>query len=340
MFFPGCQLAASEPEQIEAAYGWLREALQEDVALFLGCCGAPANWAGRDDLLQETLDFIHKTWVEEGEPTLILACSSCKDLFEQQLPQIPLISLWQVLAEHELPATAAAGNGATLAIHDACSSRFDAPLQESVRTIINKLGYTVEELRYNRENTKCCGFGGLVFYANREQQIELAKDRASGSSLDLVVYCAMCKDLFTGEGKRSFHLLELLFAKDPEDYALRSAPLLSERHANRILLKRRLLREVWGEDVADPAPRLPGYTVVLSPEILALMEERLILDSDITDALARALADPGERFYNTEEDCYLISVRKQYVTYWVRYRQVEKTMEVVSVYSHRMDIMG
>ncbi len=68
------------------------------------------------------------------------------------------------------------------------------------------------------------------------------------------------------------------------------------------------------------------------------MDERLILVSDVEDALARAIAEPDERFYNAEEDCYLINVRKQYVTYWVRYTQREKVLTVVGAYSHRMDI--
>jgi len=69
------------------------------------------------------------------------------------------------------------------------------------------------------------------------------------------------------------------------------------------------------------------------------MDERLILLVDVEDALAHALASPDERFYNTEEDSYLISIRKQYVSYWVRYRQTSSTLEVLSVYSHRMEIV-
>ena len=50
LFFPGCQLAASMPGQVTRVYDYLREKLTGGVALMLGCCGAPAHWAGRQEL--------------------------------------------------------------------------------------------------------------------------------------------------------------------------------------------------------------------------------------------------------------------------------------------------
>ena len=340
LFFPGCQLAASEPEHVEAAYKWLRENLPEGVALALGCCGAPADWAGRDDLLREAIDRIHGIWETEGRPTLILACSSCKDVFSRCLPDIPTLPLWQVIAQQGLPKTAVRSNGETVNIHDACSTRHDDKLQESVRRVIGALGYEIEELRYAGEDTKCCGYGGLVFYANREQEGDFAVDRAKESAHDLVVYCAMCKDFFIDAGKRSFHLLDLLFAEDPEEYALRRVPSLSDRQANRAQLRSRLLRAVWNEEEQTPADKLRGHTVSIAPEVLSIMDKRLILVADVEDALSRALDDSGERFYNTVDDCYLISIRKQFVTYWVVYTQDSQSIKVLNAYSHRMDISG
>ena len=341
LFFPGCQLAASEPEHIEAAYEWLRETVSEGVALALGCCGAPADWAARNDLLKETLIEFQEMWEDEGRPTLILACSSCKDVFSRCLPDIPSISLWQLIAEKGVPDTALRGQGKAIGIHDACSTREDAKLHQSVRSIIDALGYEIEELRYSGEDARCCGYGGGVFFAHREQERDFALCQAQDSAHDLVVYCAMCKDLFVDADKRSLHLLDLLFAGDLEEKVLQKMPSLSERQVNRAQLKRRLLRDVWGEDpVPSEAGLLSGYSVHITTELLAIMDERLILVSDVEDALSRALDYPDERFYNTEEDCYLINIRKQYVTYWVRYKEGAGTLEVLSAYSHRMDLVG
>ncbi|MCL1895633.1 MAG: FAD-dependent oxidoreductase [Clostridiales bacterium] len=348
MFFPGCQLAASAPGHVEAAYAWLRGSLQEGVCIALGCCGAPADWAGRDDLLDETISSFRAKWEDEGRPTLILACSSCMDVFSRLLPEIPQEALWHVIAERGLPGSASQAGGKTLSIHDACATRHDAALQADVRSIVSGLGYGIEELRYSGGETKCCGYGGLVFFANREQEGDFAAGRAEESPHDLLVYCAMCKDLFIGAGKRSFHLLDLLFAEDVEAWALKRMPTLSERQANRAELKRRLLRDVFceGAPVSETAqgaatmPGLDGYTVGIAPAILTDMDEKLILDTDVFDALALAAAKPEECFYNKKDGSYLISIHKQYGTYWVRYTLGQKHMEVVGVYSHRMEVLG
>jgi Fe-S oxidoreductase len=337
LFFPGCQLAASEPGHVEAAYAYLRERLPEGVGLMLDCCGAPADWAGRDDLLNEGVAAIQQAWEQSDRPTLILACSSCKDVFARRLAQIPTLTLWQVIAERGLP-RGAVGSERALSVHDACSARRDTQAHESIRALIDGLGYRREELRYSREDARCCGFGGLVFYANREQEEDFAADAAASGDHDLLVYCAMCKDLFAAQGKRCFHILDLLFAPDPEQAALRRMPSLSARRDNRVALKRCLLERVWGQRQGPAPPRLPGYTLEIPPELSQLMEQRLILTADVEDALAQALQDPGACFSNPAKASSLISIRKQFVTYWVEYRVAGTTIEVLSTYSHRMEV--
>jgi NADPH-dependent glutamate synthase beta subunit-like oxidoreductase len=339
LFYPGCQLAASEPEHVEAAYAYLREHLAEDVGLMLGCCGAPADWAGRDDLLDENLDTVRQAWENFERPTFILACSSCRDVFARRLPQISTLTLWQIISTRGLPEGAVSGEGRVLSIHDACSARHDTQAHESVRAIVAELGYRIEEPRYNRQDAQCCGFGGLVFYANREQEEDFAADAAASSDNALLVYCAMCKDLFTQQDKSCHHLLDLIFAPEPQSYALRRMPTLSERRDNRVALKRRLLERFWDERKSPAEPRLPGYRLEIAPELMELMEQRLILVADIADAVAWALQNPGECFYHPENNSFLINIRKQFVTYWVEYRIVDKTVEILSVYSHRMEIV-
>jgi Fe-S oxidoreductase len=356
LFYPGCQLAASAPEHVEEAYAYLRERLPRSCGLMLGCCGAPADWAGRDDLLDESNAAIFSAWERCGRPAFILACSSCKDVFARRLPQIATVSLWQMVAKLGVPEGAVFGDGRVLNVHDACSARHDERTHESIRAIARGLSYEIEELRYSRQDAKCCGFGGLVYYANREQQQDFSVDGAAESPDDLLVYCAMCKGLFTEQGKRCFHILDLLFAANPEEYALKRMSTLSKRRENRAALKRRLLERVWGErpgvagtgergatgadEQLGAAPsRVPGYAIAIPPEVQQKMEERLILQDDVEDALARGLTDAGEGFYHAQKDSLLINIRKQQVTYWVEYAVVGKTMEVRSVYSHRMEVI-
>jgi ferredoxin len=57
LFFPGCQLSASAPRQVEQIYAYLQDKLGDHagMGLMLRCCGAPANWAGRTGLFDEAL---------------------------------------------------------------------------------------------------------------------------------------------------------------------------------------------------------------------------------------------------------------------------------------------
>ena len=73
-----------------------------------------------------------------------------------------------------------------------CTSR-ETKMQDSVRNILSKLNHDVSELKYSKELTKCCGYGGLVYFANRDQAQDFINDRIEESKDDLLVYCAkMC----------------------------------------------------------------------------------------------------------------------------------------------------
>lgn len=337
LFYPGCQLSASAPESVEASYRYLLSHVNEGVGLMLGCCGAPADWAGRQDLMRENVERLKSAWETMGRPTFILACSSCGQAFQNYLPEIPVISLWEIMDRYGLPDSAADGAGQALNIHDACTSRYNEPLQSSIRKIARKLGYEIDELNYSREKTKCCGYGGLVYYANREQAEDFIQSRIGESGDDLLVYCAMCKDLFVSGGKRTYHILDLIFEKDLECAGSRKMPNLSQRQENRTELKRRLLRELWGEESGMEQKRenLPG--LVILPEVWESMEKRYILLEDVEQVISHA-QKTGERFFNPESACYSASLRIGEVTYWVRYREEDGTIRVVGVYSHRMEI--
>ena len=49
LYFPGCQLGASEPNYVLKSYEFLKET-HESTSLLLGCCGVPADWAGNEPL--------------------------------------------------------------------------------------------------------------------------------------------------------------------------------------------------------------------------------------------------------------------------------------------------
>lgn len=335
LFFPGCQLSASCSEYVEKTFGYLVANIKEGVGLLLGCCGAPADWAGRQDLMEETRNKIRDAWLEKGKPTFILACSSCCAVFEKYLPEISYISLWEIFESYGLPESAAKGNGHVLTVHDACATRHNQKIHESLRNIATSLGYELSELKYSKERTKCCGYGGLVYYANREQADDFVADRISESGEDYLVYCAMCKDLFIGGGKKTYHILDLIFGENPEKSAEKKMPKLSERHTNRALLKKRMLKEFWNEDQENALTEMKN--LIIPDEVWNIMEERYILLEDVDKVIKHSL-DTGERFYNPEDRTYLANFRFGDITFWVRYSEENGAIKVHSVYSHRMEV--
>lgn len=335
LFYPGCQLSASYPEYVEKSYQYLLSRIKEGVGIMLGCCGAPADWAGRQDLMERNTKRLRDAWDEMGKPTFILACSSCCGIFEKYLPDIPFVSLWEIFDRYGLPETAKSGNGHVLNVHDACSTRHNKNVQDSLRNIAAKLGYEIQELKYSKEKTKCCGYGGLVYFANREQTKDFVKDRMGESKEDLLVYCAMCKDLFVEGGKNTYHILDLIFGDNLEEAAHKKMPNLSQRHINRAELKKKLLKELWNENPETELNQMEN--LIIPDEVWRMMDDRYILLEDI-EKVIRHSHQSGKRFFNPEDGSYLANQRIENVTYWVNYEEKKDGIHVKSVYSHRMEI--
>ncbi|HWQ09911.1 MAG TPA: FAD-dependent oxidoreductase, partial [Holophaga sp.] len=87
LFFPGCQLGASDPRYVSESYRFLRERWP-DTALTLGCCGAPAEWAGDEEGRTAVMDRIREDWQAFGQPTFVFACPTCRLMFKRHLPEI------------------------------------------------------------------------------------------------------------------------------------------------------------------------------------------------------------------------------------------------------------
>jgi hypothetical protein len=342
-FFPGCQLAGSSPEYVGQVYGYLQDKLG-DVGLMLRCCGAPADWAGRTDLFQSGLADFTAQYRELGSPRLVLACSSCYQVFRTHLPDVRVISLWNLYDEHGLPDSAQTAVSrlqlkpeSAVSIHDPCTTRYESHIQDSVRNILHRLGYQTRELPLSRERTECCSYGGLMWLANRELAQAVVERRIAESHLDYVTYCAVCRDFFAARGKRTLHLLDLIYGQDPDGRATRPSPGYSERHENRARLKRKLLKEVWREDMDGPST-FEAIQLVIADDVRARLEQRLILVEDIQRVIEFA-ERTDSKLLNRQTGHWLAHHRPNAVTYWVEYTLEGDAFVVHNAYSHRMQVV-
>ncbi len=333
MFYPGCQLSGSAPGQVISVYSFLRKKIKDGVGLMLGCCGAQADWAGEKETFAETIQSIKAEWERMGKPKVILGCPTCVMIFKNNMPDISAEFLCSFIDRIGLPEIPPA-ESYTLALHDSCTTRYEREIQDSVRNILRQLGHNIEEFKTSRELTECCGFGGLMQISNKDLAHRVVDRRINESDKDYVTYCAMCRDNFTNRGKKTYHLLDLIFTDETGKIAARPPVGYSQRHENRARLKTTLLREIWGEAVQD---RQAPVKLVISDKLSSLMEDSLIMVSDLQQVVDYA-ERTGNKLQNTVNGHFLASYKPAFVTYWVEYSAGEDGFVVHDAYSHRIVI--
>ncbi|WP_028584780.1 pyridine nucleotide-disulfide oxidoreductase/dicluster-binding protein [Desulfogranum mediterraneum] len=349
LFFPGCQLAGTRPEQTLALYERLRE-LEPETGIWLDCCAAPAHWAGSTTEFAAILEQLETGWSEMGRPRLITACSSCLQIFRQHLPTVPVESAWVVLAAH--PQAATGTPRPALALSDPCTSRDDPQTQAAVRTILARLDQALAPLAMSGEQTECCGFGGLMESANPKLARQVAAARVAQTEAEILTYCAMCRDQLARAGRPVSYLLDLLLPEQALPAA--TAPVtISARRSQRRQLKAELLARYAPQEGPAPAP-WEALKLNISEPVAVMMEERRILEDDLRQLLYLAdqkrlkesidPTDPaktrGSCFIHPESGARIASARLGQVTFWVEYQQEAGVYRIERCWSHRMVIQG
>jgi Fe-S oxidoreductase len=331
LFFPGCQLGASDPRYVTESYRFLRTCWP-DTALTLGCCGAPAEWAGDAASRDEVTAKIRRDWLAFGQPIVVFACPTCKQLLGRHLPEIQGIFLYDLLLEHgTLPSEPAKG---AASVFDPCASRGERSLQRTIRSLAEKNGFTLEPLPMEGRLAQCCSWGGQVSLAHPPYAQHLVRERISAGDLPYIAYCSNCRDIFAKAGKPAWHILDLLFDLNGPD---RGSPTLTKRRRNRMALKRQLLEEGWNERLKREEPSME---LRITPDLRQKLNDAYLLEMDIAAVIehcersGRKILDPV-----TGNFCGHLLIGN--MTHWVEYRPVaEGGFELVNAYAHRMRIEG
>jgi Fe-S oxidoreductase len=344
LYFPSCQLCATSPGEVLSSYRYLREHLDGGVGIMLGCCGAPAHWAGRADLFGESMETIRRMWKEMGKPRVITACSSCQHFFTEHGGGMETVSLWKVLEETGLPSLTGAITGATVMVADPCITRHDRETQDCVRRIVQSIGFSVKEFSSNGEKSECCGYGGLVYNANPGLAKDLiarrvATENEQGDEHDYLAYCAMCRDNFAATGKRTSHLIEHLFpAMAGADPAARGWISWSQRRVNRTKVKQSILLEL-GETGEDGMQTGEDILIEMNHDVRRRIDERRILEDDVRMVINHA-EQTGRKLKNNQNGYYRACHQLENVTFWVDYTPGDSCYTVHNAYCHRMTIVG
>ncbi len=324
-FFPGCQLGASDPRYVSETYSALMKDCP-DTGLLLGCCGAPAYWAGREDLHRVCIDQLKKNWQQMGEPTLLLACPTCKKMLLQFLPEITTEFVYPRLKN-----AAAAGHGQTYSVFDPCSTRHDPMVQNCVRGLLKDRGHMLSPLPIERENALCCGYGGQTMIANPHFTDHVTNHRISQSPNVYVTYCTNCRDVFAAKGKQALHVLDVVFALDD---GWRKPPTWTKRRENREALKRGLQHRLLTEETEMIKPQV---TVAIGEDVMQKLQRDYILKEDI-EIVIEFCERTGCKLIDPKTGHRIGHLNIGYMTFWAEYAKDGEGYILYDAYAHRMKI--
>ncbi|RKD29021.1 FAD-dependent oxidoreductase [Thermohalobacter berrensis] len=214
VFIPGCSLPSYNPEAVGKVLEYLQKKMPGTGAI-LKCCGKPTKALGQVDKFKERYAQLQAEIDRLGAEEIIVACQSCYLTISEYSPNQRVRSLWEVLPEIGLPEEVRGigkDSDIVFAVHDSCSTRDRKEIHDGIRWIINELGYKYEEPPHTKENTRCCGFGGMVVPANPELALRVMKRRTAEVKSDyMVAYCAACRESMVKGGKKALHILDLIF---------------------------------------------------------------------------------------------------------------------------------
>ena len=330
VFFPGCQLGASDPRYVVESYQWILDH-NPDTALWLSCCGVPAIWAGDEDGTKRVVSELKKDWEYMGSPEVIFACPTCKKTFAEYFPEIKGKFLFEWMAETGIvPRRELCGD--SYAVFDPCASRHDLKLQMAVRELSKRAGAQLESLPGEGAEARCCSWGGHVSIANPDYAKKQTALRIEQSQLPYIAYCSNCRDIFSDAGKSCVHILDILF--DLGD-AEQQRPSCTKRRANRRTLKENVLQKFWNEKIS---PNQNKRIHLLIDEALEVkMSHDQILEEDAAAAIEYC-EKTGRTIFDCETDCKTGCAVIGKFTYWVTYRNHGEMFQLINVYCHRMSI--
>ena len=219
VFVPGCTIPAYSPERVEQVLRHLKESLgDENVGAMLQCCGKVTKMIGENGKFEERNKKAIDILDEMGAEVIITICPSCFKVFKETAKNQRVIAYWDLMRNLIGLPEGAKGVGensdVVFNIHDPCATRNEVTHHESIRWILDELGYNWEEVERSGTNTRCCGVGGLVCSSNPELYERVYTRRVGDFNQDhIVTYCGSCRGTMQAGGKDAIHILDLIFDK-------------------------------------------------------------------------------------------------------------------------------
>jgi Fe-S oxidoreductase len=208
VFFPGCTLSGTRSERVILSYQQLKKNIPS-LGIVLDCCMTLSHDLGRQEHFTAMFGEMRDYLAGHGIKKVIVACPNCHRIFAEYGMSLSTKSIYEILAEHCIDGTAQITG--TVTVHDPCAIRLEGAIQRSVRELIKKEGYSIEEMPHTGNRTLCCGDGGAVgsLAPNLAGNWgRLRQDEAAGRKV--ITYCAGCANMLANLVP-TVHVLDVLW---------------------------------------------------------------------------------------------------------------------------------
>ena len=210
VFWPGCALMKYDARILRAALETLR--LEEPMEIAAGCCGQPTAYLfpAKAEKRQRQL---RRVLEKGGVRRIYTACPNCA-LQLGELGCAVIIPIWPVLLRHLRPEELTPLPGQYM-LHDPCPMRQDAQQLDAVRGLLSLTGTDWREPAHTRDCSRCCGSFHMLHTTDPAKSARMRTLCLSEFPVDRMITacCAGCLDAFSGEGRGTAHVLELLYGK-------------------------------------------------------------------------------------------------------------------------------
>ena len=161
---------------------------------------------------------VDNLFLENKIEEVIVACPNCFNTIKKYSKSVKVKTIWEVINENSIPKNLINHYNdldIKFSLHDPCPIRHESKIHDSVRLILKSMGIKIVEFDKNRENTECCGSGGMLRVTNPKLALEQTNKRASEAKTDTVIsYCESCCEAMMIANKNTLHILDFMFNED------------------------------------------------------------------------------------------------------------------------------
>jgi Fe-S oxidoreductase len=149
------------------------------------CCGLPALEAGYEQEAWKLSRKNYELFKEEGVKRVITNCPACLKMFSKDYPEllpdwdIEVIDTWSLILNRlaKKPRLIKKKGEEIIGYHDSCYLGRYCGIYDAPRQILELIGYMIEEIPDNKENSMCCGSCGGLPIVNKELANKITKQR-------------------------------------------------------------------------------------------------------------------------------------------------------------------